>query len=169
MSASSPRKAPAKKAAPRKTPAKRTPEQRAEDHTAAWDDMRARAHSMGLSSSPVEQKLGPPFVVSAAKINDGINESVEFQRPIDLIQRINLTRMLNQLGRLVADGQQMEALALLPDVLIMMSNGRDFNRVLRALATQPDGEALLFVLAVRVVEHFSGRGAVNVPGGSPAS
>lgn len=169
MAASSPRKAPAKKAAPRKAPAKRTPEQRAEDHTAAFDELRARALGMGLSASPIERKLGPPYVITAAEIGDGIDEDAQFQRPLDLVQRINLTRMLNQLMRLINDNQADEAMAALPDVLIAMSDGRTFNRVLRALAKEPDGDALLFALAVRVVEHFSGRGAVNVPGGGRAS
>lgn len=46
---------------------------------------------------------------------------------------------------------------------------RNFARVIAALEDQPDNELLLVGLQLRITDHFLGRGASDVPGGTPAS
>ena len=163
MSASTPKKATAKKSAP-----KRTAQQRAEEHQERFDALRARANGLGLQSSFAPPSTAP-YVITAAEIGDGINQDIEFQRPTDLQGRINLTRMISTLGRFIRDKQLDEALAMFPDLLVALSNGAVLDRILRALSAEDDGDALLLALAVNVMEHFSGKGAVDVPGGTTAS
>ncbi|MEU3011055.1 hypothetical protein [Nocardia asteroides] len=53
--------------------------------------------------------------------------------------------------------------------LFQLLGERGFARVLLAFDGQPDGERLLVGLQLYLLDHFLGRGAGDVPGGTPAS
>lgn len=159
---------PAKKAAKKAAPRSPKAEERTERNHERFDSLRARAQGMGLAATGETPEF-PPYTISADKILDGIDEDIVFRRPTNLRDRINLTRMISAFGRLIEDKRQEEALAMFPDILISLSSGAVLDRILRALSSEPDGDALLFALGVEVLEHFSGKGAVDVPGGTRAS
>lgn len=162
MSAPAPKKTAPK--AKKKTAAPRTPQQRAEDHQERFEDLRARARDFGLTATG-EPVLGEPYVLA---LPDG-GEPAVFQRPAGLRDRVMLTRLVTNFQRLVNERQLDLAAAMLPDILPLLSNATTFDRILWALDSQPDGDALLIALAIKVIEHFSERGAGGVPGGTSAS
>lgn len=163
MSAPAPRKKPAKKAAPKA----RTPEERAENNLVRFEELRARAATAGVSGTitPVAKDV---YVVTGAEVGDN-GEDITFATPTSLRDRTYLVRLITQLKRMIDDKNPTEALALIPDILVGLSDGRSLDRLLIAFDGQPDADALLFGLGVRVIEHFNGPGAVDVEGGSNAS
>jgi hypothetical protein len=135
MAASSPRKAPAKKAAPKKT---------TEAKVAQFDEYRARAHGVDLPDlpdfRPYEVKgFDPPIVVP--------KPSLKTQVRVD---------------RFVRAGMQIDAL----EAIVGSDN---FNRILDAFDLFDDGDRLLLGLFYSMSDHFSGKGASEVPGGTSAS
>lgn len=168
MAASTPRKrAPAKKAAA-KNVAKSPADERTERNQANFDGLRARAVGLGIPLNGEHAEF-PPYTIEASKLGDGIDTDVVFKRPSDLVARVNFTRMISSLGRMIEDRRMEEALATFPDILIALSDWYTMNRVLRAMSLEPDGDALLFALSVEVLEHFAGKGALQASGGTTAS
>lgn len=163
MSAPSPKKKTTKKA-----DQNRTPQQRAEDHQDAFDDLRARAHSAGVRAAGDTEKF-PDYVIAADKLGDGVDQDVVFSVPTTLTERVELTRMISYVNRLKLSKQAAEAMAVIPDILIAYSDSGTLHRLLNAFDRFPDSDELLFGLAIKVIEHFSGRGAADVSGGSNAS
>ncbi|WP_029932512.1 hypothetical protein [Nocardia otitidiscaviarum] len=130
---------PAKKAAPRKRPS--TPAER----TDTFHALRARASKApGITVVAPEplvfNEFDPPIV---AKIPDSLMGKLSLEiagRDNDYIEFLRL--------------------AIGPDGL--MQAVRTFN-------DEKDGERLLLGLMLRIADHFYGRGAGDVPGGTPAS
>lgn len=148
---------------------KRTSDERAAEHQERFDGLRARALGLGFSG-PTPVAIVPPYTaVTAEQIDDGDPADIVFTMPTDLEQRMYVTRLFTLMQRHIADRNHIEALANLPDMLVALSDGRTFTRLVRSIGREKDGDALLFALAVQVIEHFAGRGAADVPGGTPAS
>ncbi|MFT4202195.1 hypothetical protein [Gordonia sp. (in: high G+C Gram-positive bacteria)] len=152
----------------KKTPKKRTPTQRAADHQKAFDEFRARAHGAGVRADEDAEGY-PPYIVTADQIGDGNQNDVVFAVPATLSERVELTRMISYVSRLNLATQNAEAMAVIPDILIAYSSPMDLHRILIAFDQFPDSDELLFGLAIKVIEHFGGKGVVDVPGGSNAS
>ena len=156
MSATAPKKT-AKKAAP-----KRTPTERDTANVARFEEFRSRARNQNIVGAKSEIE---PYVIPADMIGDGIKADVEFKIPETLSGRVWLTRLISQMNR-VSD---VEGAAMIPDILIGYSSEHTFNRILRAFDKEPDPDALLFGMTIQIIEHFNGKGAVDVPGGTTAS
>lgn len=160
MSASSPRKATAKKAAPR-----RTAREREEGALAAFDGFRTRAAQFGVKAGDGEGFNPRTYVVSAAQLDDGIKQDAVFRQPMSLQDRTRQMRYMSALKRGDAE--------VIPDVLVGLSDPYTFERIMRYLdkhAESPaDADSMLFGFAITVVENLSGAGAVDVPGGSTGS
>lgn len=162
MSASTPRKrAPAKKAAPK---AARTADERAEANLANFEAFRDRARGVRFNSARTDIA---PYIIAADDLADGLKSDVVFRMPESLPERVAFTRISSMVRRGQSD--------VIPDLLAMLCGETDFYRILRAFdAAAPVGDKdaadqLLFGLAITVIEHFSGQGAADVPGGTTAS
>lgn len=153
---------------PKKKAAKRTPQERAEQNQDAFDNLRARAHKAGVRATGSAVTV-EPYVIAAANLEDGNDDDVVFTVPTSLTERVELTRMISYVNRLQISKQAAEAMAVIPDILIAYSSPQTLVRLLHAFDRLDDADELLFGLAINVIEHFAGSGAVDVPGGSNAS
>lgn len=136
-----------KTAAPRKAAARKVAAPAPPAHgeqIEAFEGLRARARASGLTLiSPSE-----PFEVP------GFDPPVYARWPKSLIVREELYEATRHLS----------VFAALRIVL-----GDDYPRVLAAFDALPDGDELLVGAYMRMLDHFQGPGAADVPGGTPAS
>lgn len=138
------RKAPAR--APRKAPAKT-----AEQKIAAFDALRQRAaaaHTNMLTPSHTSEPL------TLGK-EEGFDPPLVARFPSNLADKVALDVAAR-------GGHVVLALQILLGDLGLM-------RAVAALSSEADSEALLIGLHFRIMEHFLGPGATDVPGGTPAS
>ena len=133
---------------PRKTAAKkaapRSADQKAEANVAMLEEYRDRAAKKNYAQ---RDRTTAPYLVR------GFEPPIEIPRP-DLKKQLIIDKLLRQ-------NRINEAIELF--------TGQHYNRIVDAFAVFPDGDALLFGMFDEMVEHFNGRGANDVPGGSPAS
>lgn len=132
----------------RKAPAKRAaPRKTVEQKISAFEGLRKRAGTNGLTIPEYKPlTLGPDM---------GFDPPLVVTYPDKLSEKIALdvaARRDDTIGFLHS---------LLGDL--------GFARVLAAFDGEPDGERLLVGLQLHLLDHFLGRGAGDVPGGSPAS
>ena len=134
----------------RKAPAKRTPARKPVDQKIeAFEALRARAagtSKLGANVNVAPLTLGPA---------DGFDPPIVVRWPSALSDKIGLD-IASRRG---------DAIGFLHTLL----GERDFVRVIAAFENEPDNELLLVGLQLRLTDHFLGRGAGEVPGGSPAS
>lgn len=160
MSAPTARKrTPAKKAAAKKAAPKpeRTEAERTEANIAQFEEYRERARKLKLSPKNVELD---PYFVSAATLDDGIDEDVILKFPATFRQKA-------QMQQAVAMGNWLGFVELLGGPVAV-------NRLLfgfeRYATENDDDDELLFVgFCYTVLNYFRGQGAADVPGGTPAS
>ncbi|MFI2561514.1 hypothetical protein [Nocardia farcinica] len=136
----------AKKTTPRRAPAKSRPAT-TEEKITAFDELRARAG--GRRAAAI---TAPPYVLGK---DMGFDPPIEIAFPEGIGNRVALelaARRGDVTGFLTA---------LIPDDNLV--------RILAALQRQPDGDRLLIGLQLKLVDHFFGPGAGDVPGGTPAS
>lgn len=138
------RKAPARTA--RKAPAKK-----AEQRIVAFDELRRRATAAHTSTLTPSHTSEPLTLGKEA----GFNPPLVARFPSSLADKVALD-MAARGGHVVLALQ-----ILLGDLGLM--------RAVAALSGEKDSEALLIGLHFRIMEHFLGAGAVDVPGGTPAS
>ncbi|MGZ9829862.1 hypothetical protein ACXYTP_23395 [Tsukamurella ocularis] len=145
-----PKKEPAKKAAPR------TVEKRNADNMSRFAEFRARAQKIREDGSVPDLK---PYVVKAAELDDGIDADVVLSPPATLAQRTALDRAIRN-SDFVA-------------IVVIMGGEGALNRMVAAfdrVATDVDDASRLFAgFGYSVINHLNGRGAADVPGGTPAS
>lgn len=143
MSASSPRKAPAKKAAPRKAEA-------TEAKVFNFEQFRDRAATVPRGTRRAAQKM-EPYVLGP---DQGFDPPITVQFPTTLTGRV-----------------QVDQLSRRDDIygLLQVLMGGQFMRVVATFDQFDDGEELLLGLAYKILDHFYGQGAGDVPGGTPAS
>lgn len=135
------RRAPARKTAPRKTAPRKTVEQK----ISAFDDLRARAGDRTLGVAPAV----PPFEIA------GFNPPLIIEWPESLAEKVTLDVCERQ-GDIVG-------------FLFALLGSQRLALVLAAFNSEPDPERLLIGLQIKIRDHFLGRGAGDVPGGTPAS
>lgn len=144
------KKAPAKKAAPR------TAEQRDADNVSRFAEYRARAEKIREDGSVPELK---PYIVTAAELEDGIDADVVLNPPTTLAQRTALDRAIRSSDFI--------------SIVAIMGGEVALNRMVAAfdrIATDVDDATALFAgFGYSVINHLNGRGAADVPGGTPAS
>lgn len=149
MAAAAPRKRAPKAAAPKPEPAP-SPHREA---IAAFEELRDRA-----------QRSGYTFAVDAVEpyvLNGGFEPPIQATWPRSLVER-------EQLDHALRTGNIYNTLRLL-------FGETDYARVLtefdRYAEVHPEvsGAELLMGLRMKVVDHFVGPGASDVPGGTPAS
>lgn len=130
----------------KKTPARRKTVAQKVD---TFEKLRARAAGapkLGANLNATPLTLGP---------DEGFDPPLVISYPTALSEKIALdvaTRRADPIG-----------------FLHTLLGDRDFVRVVAAFEDQPDNEMLLVGLQLRVTDHFLGRGASDVPGGTPAS
>lgn len=142
MAATAPRKTTARKA-----PAKKAQPRPAAEKIAAFDELRARAGGASLAAV-----VATPFVLGPDR---GFDPPLVAEFPTDLELKIELeiaSRRDDTLG-----------------ILNILLGNEGFLRAIRAFKTEPDGDRLLIGLKNLLADHFLGRGAGDVPGGTPAS
>ncbi|MBF6328731.1 hypothetical protein [Nocardia transvalensis] len=145
MAASTP-----KKAVPRKAAGKAPEPNPVAEKIAAFDALRDRARGSTLQvltpASDDPFRLGP---------EDGFDPPLVVEWPQDLPTKIGLEATA-RVGNIVP-------------FLQLLLGDRDLMRVVAAFSRFADGERLLVGLYLRIMEHFFGPGAGDVPGGTPAS
>lgn len=145
MAASSPRKAPAKKAAPTRTPAAKV----AAD-IEQFEDFRSRASKLGVKKK--QDANIDPYVLGEDR---GFDPPIEITFPKDLPSQI----AFDQAAR--ADD--------VFGMLGILAGKRNLMRIATAFDQFDDGMALMAGLVYAVLDKFRGPGAGDVPGGTPAS
>lgn len=135
-------------AAPRKTPAKKvTPRKAVAEKIDTFEALRRRAGDQGLNISEPE-----PYILGADR---GFDPPLVISYPTKLSDKVALD----------VAARRADYVSFLHTLL----GDTGFARVLAAFDNEPDGERLLIGLQLIVLDHFLGRGAGDVPGGSPAS
>lgn len=151
MAASTTPKKPAKKAAAR------TVAQRQADNVSRFDEYRARAQK--LTADDTKANVAP-YVVSAAELDDGIDADVVLAAPATLKERTALDRAIRSQD--------------LVSIVIIMGGEIALNRMVSAFdrisaETGEDSTRLFAAFGYSVVNHLNGKGAADVPGGTPGS
>ncbi|WP_280455642.1 hypothetical protein [Nocardia brasiliensis] len=151
MAASTPRKS-----APRKSPPRKAPTPKAApkpdpvlERIARFDELRARA---GHASAGLSAVVSTHYELGAEW---GFDPPVVASFPTDLEAKVEL-EIASRRGDTIG-------------ILAYLLGDLGLVRVIRAFKSQPDGERLLYGLQLRLQDHFLGRGAGDVPGGTPAS
>ncbi len=146
MSASStPRKSTARKA-----PAKKVAPKTVEARVFQFEEFRDRASTVPRATRKPAAEI-KPYVLGR---DQGFDPPITVQFPKDLTGRVRV----DQLSR------QNDIFGLLQVLM-----GGQFMRVVQTFDQFDDGEELLIGLAYRILDHFYGQGAGDVPGGTPAS
>lgn len=143
----------ARKAPARKAPAKRTPPRPAtktEDNIAAFDALRARAR--GSSLQVLTPAGGGPFILGP---EEGFDPPLVVEWPQDLPRKIALEVAARNSN-------------VVPFLQILLDEYQ-FAKVVAVLSQADDGDRLIIGVYLRIMEHFFGPGAGDVPGGTPAS
>lgn len=138
-----PRKTAPRKAAPRKAARPKAAPSPHRAEIEAFEEFRDRARRSGLSLVTRE-----PFAVP------GFDPPVHAHWPKSLAAREEFDQAVRHLNVFSA---------------LRITLGDDYARVLAAFDALDDGETLLIGLYMRIIDHFNGPGASDVPGGSPAS
>ncbi|MFE2998664.1 hypothetical protein ACFXG4_27135 [Nocardia sp. NPDC059246] len=141
-------------AQPRKTTARKTvaAERPASPHRekiVAFEDLRERARASNLYLKSAADS--EPFVLGPER---GFDPPIEVNWPSSLLAREDFD----------IASRRTDIFGMLRILL-----GSDFRRVLEAFDRLSDSEELLVGLTMRIVDHFNGVGASDVPGGTPAS
>lgn len=137
----------ARKAAAKKTPktVERTPKT-VEQKVADFSEYRQRASGFAFTTDDAETK--PPFLVK------GFDPPIAVAFPTELSEQIALDQYMRRRDFFGALG-----------ILL----GGQLMRVAQAFGKEKDGMALLAGLTLKIIDHFTGPGASDVEGGSPAS
>lgn len=132
-----------------RTPASTTA--KVEDSTLdVFNEYRSRASSFTTLDQAAEVSI-PPYVLGPEM---GFDPPIKVEFPDD-IERMFL------LDRALSNNNYFAAL----DVLF----GGSTRRILRRFKSEPDPERLLIGLIMTITDHFMGKGASTVPGGSSPS
>lgn len=130
----------------RKPPAKKTAKAKTvAEKISAFDDLRARAGDRTLGQAPAVE----PFEIP------GFTPPLVIRWPSSLAEKVTLDVCERQ-GDIVG-------------FLYTLLGGERLALVLAAFNNEPDPERLLVGLQHAIRDHFLGRGAGDVPGGTPAS
>jgi hypothetical protein len=130
-----------RKPAVRKTAPRKTVEQK----IAAFDELRARAGGRGLGDAPNVE----PFEIA------GFQPPLIVQWPTSLGDKVTLD-LTDRNGDIVG-------------FMYTLLGGERLALVLAAFNGQPDADRLLVGLQLKIRDHFLGKGAGDVPGGTRAS
>ncbi len=139
---------PSRPRAARKAPAKKASKPR-EERIETFEYLRARGRRSSLSPKAAEDI--EPYLLGSDK---------GFDPPI----AVGLPEGLVALAALDQAWRSGDAFGILKLLL-----GSEYHRVLKAFDTQPDSMILLVGLAADITTRFMGKGAADVPGGTPAS
>lgn len=150
MAASStPRKSTARKA-PAMKAAVRTPQEKVADNIAMYDEFRQRAKNLRITRG-TDRKI-EPYVLGPEK---GFDPPIHITFPTSLPDQI----AFDQCAR--ADD--------VFGMLGVLAGKRNLMRIAREFDQFDDGLVLMGGLVYKMLDHFQGAGAGDVPGGTPAS
>lgn len=129
----------------KRTPAKASPRKTAVEKIDKFESLRARARASEFEISSGREPL----------VLDAFDPPITATYPSSLESRLALDEATREM-RLVA-------------ILRIFLGGDQFIRAVREFDKLPDSDALLLGLVLKLIDHFVGPGAGDVPGGSPAS
>lgn len=135
--------------ATRKTPVKKAAPRTVEQKVANFDEFRRRASGFTFTTETASAR--PPYVLGPDK---GFDPPVVVAFPEKLTGQVQLDQAIRREDYFGALG-----------VLL----GGQLMRVVGAFDRYDDGMALLTGLVLSIIDHFTGPGASDVPGGSAAS